>query len=212
MIHELIEQGSPEWLALRCGKATGSRVADALKKNKDGKYAASRIDYAYDLALERLTGEPQGPDLSNVRWVQDGKEWEADARSLYEFLTDNEVRQIGFATHDTIELFGASPDGLVGEDGVLEIKCPKAKTHLGYLLAKEPPFDYLYQMDAEMACTGRKWCDFVSFNPKSPPNLQYFCTRYYRDEARIKALEAGVIEFLSEVAAITESVRKADKS
>jgi hypothetical protein len=209
MIHAQIEQGSPEWRAIRAGKITGSRVDDMLNTIKSGAFAASRIDYAYDLALERLTGEPQGQDLSNVQWVQDGKIWEADARALYEFRFDIEVEQIGFATHNALPMFGASPDGLIGDDGVLEIKCPKAKTHLQYLLGKVAPADYLGQMDSEIACTNRKWCDFVSFNPKFPAHLQFFCVRYTPEPAKLRELEKAVIAFDAEVEAILVKLKAA---
>lgn len=207
-IHEF-DQSSPEWVVCRIGRITGSRVPDALKTIKSGAFAASRIDYAYDLALERLTGEPQGPDLSNVSWVQDGKAWEADARALYEFRYNVTVEQIGFATHDELPMFGASPDGLIGDDGVLEIKAPKAKTHLQYLLGKVPPADYLGQMDAEIVCTGRKWCDFVSYNPKFPPHLQFFCVRYTPEQEKLRELEKAVVVFDGEVEAILEKLKTA---
>lgn len=209
MIHEQIEQGSEQWLALRLGKVTGSRVADMMKRNKDGKYAASRKDYAFDLALERITGESQGPDLSNVKWVQDGKEREPEARELYAFMKGVEVRQIGFATHAWVDLFGASPDALVGEDGLLEIKCPKAKTHLEYILAGVAPEEYTPQMDAEMACTGRQWCDFVSYHPAFPAQSQLFVVRYHRDEKRIAELVKEVAAFNAEVAEIVAKIQGA---
>lgn len=209
MIYEEIEQGSPEWLALRLGKVTGSKVADMMKRNKDGKFAASRKDYAFDLALERITGEPQGPDLSNVKWVQDGKEREPEARELYSFMTGLETQQIGFATHDTVDMFGASPDSLVGDDGCLEIKAPKAKTHLEYILGKVAPEDYIPQMDAELACTGRAWCDFVSYHPAFPAQSKLFVVRYFRDEKRIAELEREVAAFNAEVAAIVKQINEA---
>lgn len=209
MMHAQIEQGSPEWLALRVGLITGSRVDDMLKTIKSGAFAASRQDYAFDLALERLTGESQSPDLSNVQWVQDGKAWEADARALYEFRYNVTVEQIGFATHDELPMFGASPDGLIGDDGVLEIKAPKAKTHLQYLLGKVPPADYLGQMDSEIVCAGRKWCDFVSFNPKFPAHLQFFCVRYTPTQEKLRELEKAVLAFDAEVNAVLEKLRAA---
>lgn len=210
MIHYEIEQGSPEWLELRRGKVTGSRVADMMKRLKGGKtYSANRKDYAFDLALERITGELQGPDLSNVKWVQDGKEREPEARELYSFMRGLEVQTIGFATHDTVELFGASPDSLVEDDGCLEIKCPKPKTHLEYLLAGVAPEEYMPQMDAEMACTGRKWCDFVSYHPAFPAQSQLFVVRYSRDDKRIAELEREVVAFNAEVAEIVQKIQNA---
>lgn len=209
MLHPEIEQGSPEWLALRLGKITGSRVGDALATIKSGAFAASRKDYAFDLALERITGELQGPDLSRVSWVQEGKEREPEARDLYSFMTGNEVQQIGFATHDALPFFGASPDGLIGDDGVLEIKCPTAKKHLQYLLAKEVPADYIYQIEAELACSGRKWCDFVSYHPAFPAESRIFIKRYAANDARIVELESGVQAFEIEVQAIVKQIMEA---
>lgn len=207
MIHALVEQGTQEWLQLRCGSITGSRIADMLKTIKSGAYAASRIDYAYDLALERLTGEPQNTDLSNVKWVQDGKAWEDDARAMYEFTNDLEVERIGFASHDIIEMFGASPDGLIGDSGVLEIKCPKPKTHLAYLIEKVMPAEYVPQVNAELSCTGREWVDFVSYNPKFPPNLRFFCVRHYRNNRIIADMEESVNDFNDEVEEILEKLK-----
>lgn len=213
MIYEDMEQGGAEWLEIRCGKTTGSRVSDAIKKLKDGKtYSASRIDYAYDLAIERLTGEPQGPDLTNVKWVQDGKAWEDEARTMYEFMTGSTVKQVGFASHDFIPMFGASPDGLVGDDGCLEIKAPKAKTHISYLLGKIPPLEYFDQMDSELSCTGRQWVDFVSYNPKFPPDLRYFCVRYFRNNERINLLELEVMRFEDEVSRILQTIKSSMNS
>lgn len=208
MIHNM-EQGSPEWYAIRLGRATGSKIADITKKLKNGAYSAAREDYAFDLAIERLTGEPQGPDLSNVSWVQDGKEREPDAVALYELMTGRETSIIGFATHDKIEMFGASPDRLVGDDGLLEAKCPKAKTHFKYIKAGVVPEDYIPQMDAEMLCTGRKWVDFVSYHPSFPPHLQLFVVRHHFDNARCSEVEREVSKFLAEVDALHKEMMEA---
>jgi putative phage-type endonuclease len=211
MIHHEIEQGSDAWRALRAGLITGSRVADALKTNKDGSFSASRKDYAFDLALERITGELQGPDLSRVSWVQEGKEREPEARDLYSFMTGNEVQQIGFATHDAMPFFGASPDSLVNSDGLLEVKCPKAKTHLQYLMAKEVPAEYVYQIEAELVCTNRQWCDFVSYHPSFPAESRIFICRYKRFADRMVYLEDQVAIFEDEVQAIVKQILEAGK-
>jgi putative phage-type endonuclease len=211
MIHYEIEQGSPEWLALRAGKITGSRVGDALRKNKDGSFSASRKDYAFDVALERITGESQSPDLSNVKAVQDGKTREPEARDLYSFMTGNDVQQVAFATHDAMSFFGASPDGLIGDDGVLEIKAPTAKKHLQYILGGTVPAEYLYQVMAELSCTGRVWCDFVSYHPSFPAESRIFIKRYVRDEKRMMELEKAVEVFELEVQAIVKQILDAGK-
>lgn len=208
MIHYM-EQGSPEWHQIRIGKATGSKIADITKRLKSGAYSAAREDYAFDLAIERLTGEPQGPDLSNVSWVQDGKEREPEAIALYELMTGNATEVIGFATHDTIEGFGASPDRLVGDDGLAEVKCPKAKTHFKYIKAGVVPEEYIPQMDAEMLCTGRTWCDFISYHPAFPPHLRLFVIRHHFDNARCSEVEREVIKFLAEVDAIYKEMMAA---
>jgi putative phage-type endonuclease len=192
-----IVQGSPAWFAMRYGNASASRIADIIAKTKSG-YSASRENYLTELVLERF-GIPQDSFTSAaMEW---GTATEPLARMAYEAATGDFVKEVGYILHSTIEHSGASPDGLVGDDGLLEIKCPISKTHFEYLLAGEVPSKYKPQMAWQMACTGRKWCDFVSFDPRVPERLQYFQVRYHRDNEYIEMLETEVKQFLIEVAA-----------
>lgn len=194
---EQIIQGSIEWLKIRCGKVTASRVADVVAKTKSGP-AASRANYMAELIAERLTGEP-AERFTNAA-MQWGTEKEPDARAAYEFRTDATVTEIGFVCHPTIDASGASPDGLVASDGLVEIKAPNTSTHLETLLGQDVPAKYLTQMHWQMACTGRAWCDFVSFDPRLPESMRLFIKRVPRDNARIKELETEVAGFLLELA------------
>lgn len=191
------EQRSAEWIALRVGKVTASRVCDVLSELKKGGETAARRNYRTQVICERLTG--LATDHYVTPEMQWGTETEPFARAAYEMERDREVDTVGFALHPSIEQFGASPDGLVGSDGLVEFKCPTTTTHIGYLLAKTVPEDYQPQMLAEMACTGRSWCDFVSFDPRLPKHLQLFVRRFERDDARILEMEQKVRFFLDEV-------------
>ena len=203
MTAELI-QGSPEWLAMRAGKVTASRIGDVMGKIKTGE-AASRRDYKSQIVAEILTGTPQGETFINdaMRW---GTEQEPYARAAYEIQTGQMVDQVGFVDHPTISRAGCSPDGLVCCDGLVEIKCPKTATHLSCLMDGTVPTQYQPQMLFQLACTGRQWCDFVSFDPRLPEDLQLFVIRFNRDQARIDAMEAEVMAFLGEVDTILASL------
>ena len=192
-----VPQGSPEWLEARAGKVTASRIADVLAKVKTGE-AAGRRDYRAQLVAEILTGRPQESGFTNdaMRW---GTEQEPYARAAYECQAGVLVDQVGMVLHPSIERGAASPDGLVDPDGLVEIKCPNTATHLDYLLDGTVPAKYQPQMLWQMACTGRDWCDFVSFDPRLPEDLQLFVVRFQRDQARIDAMEAEVRAFLVEV-------------
>lgn len=195
MSDELI-QGSPEWYALRLGKVTASRVADVVAKTKTG-WGASRANYAAQLIAERLTGEvAESYTNAAMQW---GTEKEPNARAAYEFRTDRDVTPIGFVVHPTIPASGASPDGLVAADGLVEIKCPSTATHIETLLGQSVPAKYITQMQWQMACCGRQWCDFVSFDPRMPESMCLFISRIHRDDKMIADLEAAVTVFLAEV-------------
>lgn len=198
-----IEQGSPEWKAMRLGKATASRVADIIAKTKTGA-SASRANYAAELIAERLSGLPaEGYTNAAMAW---GTEKEPDARAAYEFLTNNEVEQVAFVPHPTIDMSGASPDGLVGDLGMVEFKCPNTATHIDTLLGLPIAGKYVTQMQWQMACRPeRRWCDYVSFDPRLPETMRLFVRRVPRDDAMISALEKEVTAFLSE---IDEKVRQ----
>lgn len=191
-----IAQGSIEWLRLRAGKVTASRVADVIAKTKTG-VSASRAKYAGELVAERLTGAP-AERYSNAAMTW-GTEMEPEARSAYEYNRAAKVDQVAFVLHPTIGDSGASPDGLVDEDGLVEIKCPETHTHIETLLGQAVPSKYFTQMQWQMACTGRAWCDFVSYDPRLPEPMRFFCKRVLRDDAVIAELEREVVAFLNEV-------------
>jgi putative phage-type endonuclease len=192
-----IIQGSPEWFGVRCGKVTASRVADIIRRTKTG-FSTSRANYMAELVAEKLTGTP-ATSFTNVA-MQWGTDNEPNARAAYEFKTANEVALLGFAIHPTIRDSGASPDGLVGTEGLVEFKCPNTATHIETLLTERIDPDYITQMQWQMACTGRKWCDWVSYDPRMPESLKLFVQRVERDQDRIDELEAAVLGFLDELA------------
>jgi putative phage-type endonuclease len=192
----MIEQGSPEWFAQRLGKVTASRVADVIAKTKTG-YSTSRDNYMAQLVCERMTNTVAESFTNSA--IQHGTDTEPLARAAYEAHADVLVDEVAMITHPTIEAAGASPDGLVGDDGVLEIKCPNTATHIDTLLTRTGPGKYITQMQWQMACTGRKWTDFVSFDPRMPDGLQLFVKRIPRDDAYIQMLEKEVIQFLTEL-------------
>jgi putative phage-type endonuclease len=204
-----MEQGSPEWFAARCGKVTASRVADVIAKTKTG-WGASRKNYLAELVAERLTGTTaQGFTNAAMQW---GTDTEPQARAAYEFFRDADVDQVGFVDHPSIVMSGASPDGLVGADGLIEIKCPNTATHIDTLLEGSCATKYVTQMHWQMACTGRQWCDFVSFDPRLPEDLRLFVTRIERDEIRIGELEEMVSEFLAELDGTIAALRETRKA
>jgi putative phage-type endonuclease len=193
---ELMEQGTEAWFNIRIGKVTASRVADVLAKTKTG-YSTTRDNYMAQLVCERLTGQ-KGESFTNAA-MQHGIETEAYARAAYEARYDVLVDEVGFVSHPTIEMSGASPDGLVGEDGLIEIKCPNTATHIETLLSESVPNKYYTQMQFQIACTGRKYCDFVSFDNRLPTELQMFVKRVPRDDMYIKLIEDEIVKFLAEL-------------
>jgi putative phage-type endonuclease len=189
------QRNDPSWWASRLGKVTASRVADVVAKTAKG-YGASRENYMADLIVERLTGQKASSFSSAaMEW---GVEQEPHARAAYSARTGELVEEVGFIDHPTIAMSGASPDGLVGE-GCVEFKCPNTATHLEYLLAGKPPEKYVTQMQWQMACTGRPWCDFASYDSRLPEHLQMLIVRITRDVKRIAELEDEVRKFLAEL-------------
>ena len=193
---EMIEQRSDQWFAARIGKVTASKVADVIAKTQSG-YAASRANYMAQLVCERLTGQREEFFISGA--MQHGTDTEPLARAAYESRYDVLVDEVGFVPHPSIEMAGASPDGLVGDDGLLEIKCPNTATHIDTLLTQTVPSKYNTQMQFQMACTGRSWCDFVSFDNRLPEELQLFVKRVPRDDVFIKQTEDAIVKFLAEL-------------
>tara|TARA_R110000868_G_scaffold99634_1_gene274150 strand:- start:131 stop:742 length:612 start_codon:yes stop_codon:yes gene_type:complete len=188
-----VEQGTPEWLASRAGKVTASMIENVLA----GPTTAARLNYQAQIVAEILTGKPQGSIYVNEA-MRFGTEQEPFARAEYEIKHEVSVDQVGLVIHPTIERGAASPDGIVSE-GLVEIKCPQIATHLGYILDKKVPTKYVPQILWQMACTGQKWCDFVSFRPELPEKLRMFVCRLERDDKRIAEIEEKVIKFLNEV-------------
>lgn len=192
-----IIQGSEEWRLARVGSLGASRVADAVAKTKSG-YGASRSNLMAELICERMTGQP-APTFINAA-MQHGTETEPEARDAYCFYTGNAVDQVGLIRHPKIEQSHASPDGLIGEDGMLEIKCPQPAAHLETLLSQKIPEKYVTQMMWQLACSGRQWVDYVSYSPSFPENMRLFIKRLPRDDKRIAELESEIAAFLLEMA------------
>jgi hypothetical protein len=193
---ETMEQGTDEWFAARVGKVTASRVADLIAKTKTG-YSSSRDNYMAQLICERLTGQKaDGVTNAAMQW---GTETEPLARAAYEAFKDVLVDEVGFVPHPKILMAGASPDGLVSDDGLLEIKCPNTATHIDTLLSETVPGKYNTQMQFQMACTDREWCDFVSFDNRLPTELQLFVKRVPRDNVFIRLIESEIVQFIAEM-------------
>lgn len=204
-----MEQRSDDWFTIRLGKVTASRIADVTAKTKTG-WGAGRANYKAQLIAERLTGQRQ--DSFTNAAMQWGNDTEEAARVAYAFLEGQTVLEEAFVIHPGIPEAGASPDGLVGPDGLVEIKCPNTATHIETLKGGTIPTKYIGQMQWQMACTGRAWCDFASFDPRLPEEMQLFVKRLPRDQALIDDLEATVKEFLAEVAADVEELNRLYRS
>ena len=201
-----MEQRTDEWFQARAGKVTASRIADVVAKLKNGKPGASRNTYMGQLIAERLSG--QAAESFSSAAMQWGTETEPMARDAYTFANNAEVVEVGFIEHPEISMSGASPDGLVGDDGLVEIKCPNTATHIETLLTEKIQQKYIDQMQWQMACTGRKWCDFVSFDPRMPQEVNMWTNTVYRDDERIAFLEREVLEFLSEAHRKVEKLKE----
>ena len=190
-----MEQRSDEWFQARLGKVTASRVSDVLATIKSGE-AATRSNYRIQLVTERLTNTSTKGYVNEA--MQHGIDTEDEARAFYMFSKAN-VEEVGFVDHPTIEWSGASPDGFVGDDGLIEIKCPQPHTHTLTLINKDCPQKYYNQIMWQLSVTKRSWCDFVSYQPSFPENLKMFVKRIHRDDEYIKRLEDEVKKFLTEV-------------
>ena len=193
-------QGSPEWFAARAGRATASRFADGLAGGK----GLTRKAYATQLALEIITGQPTETFTSQDMLT--GTEREPIARAEYEALTGNFVTEVGFCLHDDLPC-GVSPDGLIDDDGGIEIKCPKASTHATYLAMPSEPPCYTAQVQGCMWVTGRRWWDFVSYHPDFPQNARLIVRRVHRDGDYIERLAREVRGFSAEVQAAVDLIR-----
>ena len=205
MMFENIEQQTPEWYEVKIGKVGASRLSDVMAEGKNGKPSATRANYMYELLAARLTGEYQqtyqSPEMLR------GIELEAEARRKYEIVTFNEVKQVGWIAHPEIEMCGCSPDGLVDDDGLIEIKCPNTKTHLETVLHGKIDRSYMLQMQWQMECSGRDWCDFVSYDPRLPENIQICIIRVDKKQEVIDSIKTAVQAFLSELAELENKIR-----
>jgi putative phage-type endonuclease len=205
VINTGIDQRTDEWYAARLGKATASRFKDIITKTKSGSYGAGRKNYRAELLVERLTGR------SSERFTSAAMDWgtttEELARTRYELRTRNFVEEVGFLQHDEL-LAGASPDGLVGEDGQIEIKCYNTANHIEALRSGQMPPEHMAQVQGQLWITGRKWCDFISFDPELPAQATIFIQRIPRDDTYIAMLETEIRSFLTELAA-TSNLSKA---
>ena len=199
------DQGTEEWRMQKAGKASASRIWEVAARTKSGK-GASYYNYMSDLLCERVTGRPL--DRFVTAAMLEGTAREPDARAAYEFERGVEVQQVGFIDHPTIAMSGASPDGLVGDDGMIEIKSPQLSAHIDTLLTETIPDKYVKQMLFQMSVTGRQWVDYVSFNPDLPEHMALWIKRVHRDEKAIQELEANVQEFLSELDAKVKALRE----
>lgn len=203
----ILQTDEAAWAAARLGCLTASRIADAMAKARSGNGpSASRANYIAELVAERLTGN-QGERYVSVP-MQWGIDTEAHARSAYEFFTDTSMAPAAFVLHPEIEMAGASTDGFIGDDGLWECKCPNTNTHIDTLLSDSIPSKYIVQMNWQMACTGRRWVDFTSFDPRLPENMRLFVKRLERDDVAIRALENEALLFLNEVAATVSALQR----
>lgn len=201
----MMEQHTPEWFAARLGKVTASKVSDVMAKGKGNAPSATRATYMGALAAERLSGNAVEGFKSAA--MDHGTEYEPQARIAYEFMRDAEVVEVGSVDHPTIAMFSASPDGLVGGDGLIEVKCPNSATHIRTLMGGGIDRKYLLQMQTQMACTERQYCDFVSFDPWMPAEMQLHVERVPRDPALIVEIETEVQAFLSELDKMVAELR-----
>ena len=197
-----MQQRTEEWFAARCGKVTASRMKDIIAKSDTAAYR----NYQAEIISERLTGHPA--ESYSSREMQRGTELEPKARAVYILETGSDVTETGLIPHPHIANSGASPDGLVDSDGLLEIKCPNTATHIDFLLHRQPKREYILQMQWQMACTGRLWCDFVSYDDRLPEPHAYACIRIMRDPETIERLEQAAAGFLAEAEAIIKQLEQ----
>lgn len=201
----MIEQGTEEWHRARAGKITASRISDVMAKGRGNAPSATRAKYLGEIVASRMTGEPSRMSFrsASMDW---GNETEDQARAVYTMETGLDVLEVGICLHPDDETFAASPDGLVGDDGGLEIKCPDTHTHIATLLAQKVPANYLKQIQWNMACTGRLWWDFMSFEPTMPEHLKSFICRVERDNDLIREMEEAATAFNADASETIEQL------
>lgn len=202
-------QGSKEWYAARCGKITASCFGKLASQGRSGGWSQGAITYMTQVVAERVTGRPQ--DEINSKYLDHGKKHEPTARQMYQWYMKQRMplKQVGFIKHPTLDGCGGSPDCLVGEDGVLEIKCPyNIHVHLANIETGTTDRDYIWQMQGNLWITKRKWCDFVSFHPWVPESLRFHVIRYVRDEDIIDEIDDRVTRALEQVAIRVKNIEK----
>ena len=192
-------QGEDSWFQARVGYISASRISDMLAGGK----GITKGKYLSQLAIERLTETPSDNGYKSQAMYR-GNELEPEARDTYCFFNGVDAIEVGFVKHPTIDNYGASPDGCIESDGLIEIKCPEVHVHMDYMLNKKIPNDYVLQMQSQMSCTGRKWVDFCSYNKDMPPRLRLFVMRVNRDEEKIKMIEKAVVEFDNEISILVK--------
>lgn len=198
-------QGDADWIKARIGKITASRAGDVLDRKKNGEPGAKYLGYRAELIAERLSGRAFEHYVTKA--MQDGIDNEEDARYLYELETGVDVIETGFHVHPIIDYFGASPDGLIGDDGLVEIKCLTMANHVAVLETEEVDARYIAQMQAQMACTERQWCDYVGYSPNYDSPYSLWIKRFERDEAFIADLLEKAAELDADVAEAVEKLR-----
>lgn len=205
-----VVQGSPEWFQARLGMVTASKIVDVMSKGRGNAESITRKNYMAQLVAERLSGQAsEGFSNAAIEW---GNECEPQARATYEVLTDRYVQEVGFIPHPSISMAGASPDGLVGDNGLIEIKCPNTATHIETMRTDKIDRKYALQMQWQMECTGREWCDFVSFDPRLPANASLHIIRVDRNEELQGEIREAVTKFLDELNALETELRQRGES
>lgn len=205
-----IEQGTDQWMAARAGCFTASRSKDLMARTKTG-YGAGRGNLLTLLAVERLTGACV--ETYQNAAMQRGIDMEAEARDAYSFAQGVAVEEVGFVPHPTVPRCGASPDGLVGDDGLVEIKCPSnMEKHLDALRTGAHAKEYQWQLQHQLFATGRQWVDAASYDPRFPEGLHLAIKRVYRDEGAITSLANEITKADAEVEAMVAELHNLKSS
>lgn len=200
-----IEQGTPEWFALRYGWITASMFKAVISKGKGSAPSKTRLSYMYQVAAETVSEMRQESFTSE--YMEWGTETEPQAREMYEFVSGNEVEEVTFIRLGDDHKVGCSPDGIIGDDGMIEIKCPKTTTQVETFLSGKMPTTHNAQVQGQLWVANRQWCDFVSFDPRIAGDASYFCQRIERDDEYIKELEAKCFQFEIDLIEIVNKLR-----
>jgi putative phage-type endonuclease len=200
-----IEQGSPEWFELRYGWITASMFKAVISKGKGSAPSKTRLSYMYQVAAEAVSELRQESFTSE--YMEWGTETEPQAREMYEFVSGNSVEEVTFIRLGNDHKIGCSPDGIIGDDGMIEIKCPKTTTQVETFLAGKMPTVHKAQVQGQLWVSGRQWCDFVSFDPRIDGEASYFCERVQRDDEYIKELEDKCFAFEADLIEVVNKLR-----